>query len=372
MRSQFRIQDYALSPGLIAMSILALRLPASAAPISPRAASKDYQVDFLVSDGSIPTEHLDQNLRNGWGIAASPTGPWWVAVNEMEVAKVYDENGTPQELRVAVPGAPTGIVHSHGERFTVTDGENSGPARFLFAMESGKIAGWNPTVGPAPPQGQAFVVADRSSVGAIYKGLALAQTFAGDRLYAADFHNGRVDVFDDAFRLVNTIGGFVDRRLPEGYAPFGIQTLAGRIFVSYAKQDADAHDEVAGRGLGIVDVFELDGVLIAHVALHGLLNAPWGMAIAPVGFGEFSGKLLVGNFGDGTIAAYTTSDDLRRFTPSGVLRDAARKPLQIDGLWGIAFGNDAGAGSSKALYFAAGPADETHGAFGRITTAPAP
>src|SRR5882762_7395196 len=164
MPFQFRIKDYATSAALIAVAVLALRLPASAAPISPGAAPKDYAVDYLVSDGSIPTEHQDLEFRNGWGLAASPTGPWWVAVNQMEVSKVYDASGTPQDLRVVVPGSPTGIVNSGGLGFVVTDGTTSGPAKFLFAMENGKLAGWNPGVGPAPPQGEAFVVADRSSV----------------------------------------------------------------------------------------------------------------------------------------------------------------------------------------------------------------
>jgi uncharacterized protein (TIGR03118 family) len=373
MPFKVRIKDYAVSGALIAVAILALRLPATAAPISPGNAPKDYLVDYLLSDGSIPTEHQDLEFRNGWGIAASPTSPWWVAVNESEVSKIYNADGAVQDLRVTTPGAPTGIVNSGGTGFIVTDGTTSGPAKFLFAMENGQIAGWNPGVGPAPPLGQAFVVADRSSVGAVYKGLAIAHTIAGDRLYAADFHNARVDVFDENFALVNTIGGFVDPKLPAGFGPFGIQTLAGRIFVSYAKQDANAMDEVAGRGLGAVSVFDTDGTLMAQVGERGQLNAPWGMTIAPVGFGAASGKLLVGNFGDGTIVVYTMTDDMLKFTPSGVLRDAAsHKPIEIDGLWGIGFGNDAGAGSSKALYFAAGPADETHGAFGRITVTPVP
>jgi uncharacterized protein (TIGR03118 family) len=252
----------------------------------------------------------------------------------------------------------------------VTDGSASGPALFLFATESGKIFGYNPTVGPAAPLGEAFLGVDRSASGAVYMGLAIAQTGSGSRLYAADFHNGRIDVFDQSFMPVDTAGGFVDPRLPAGYAPFGIQTLAGRIFVSYAKQDAEALDEVVGNGLGLVDVFDTDGNLIARVGTHGQLNAPWGMAIAPAGFGALSGKLLVGNFGDGQIVAYSMTDDMLRFNPSGVLRDSARKPLRIDGLWGIAFGNGAQAGATNALYFAAGPAGESHGAFGRVTLAP--
>jgi len=370
MRIQTRISLAALSVASSALSILAHPLTTSAAPHSTAVATKDYKVDFLASDGVIPAENVDPELRNGWGLAASPTGPWWVAVNEMELAKVYDADGTPQELRVTIPGAPTGTVHSDGDGFVVTDGTVSGPARFLFATENGEILGWSPTVGPAPPAGQAFLGVDQSSSGAVYKGLAIAQTSTGARLYATDFHNGRVVVFDETFTPITTPGAFVDSRLPAGYAPFGIQTLQGRIFVSFAKQDADAEDEIAGQGMGFVDVFDTDGALIAQVGAHGQLNAPWGMAIAPSGFGPMSGKLLVGNFGDGTIAAFTMTDDMRRFNPAGLLRDAAHKPIQIDGLWGIAFGNDGAAGAATDLYFAAGPAEESHGSFGHISPTP--
>jgi uncharacterized protein (TIGR03118 family) len=370
MRFRSCISVCDLSVVSIALLALALPLPASAAP--PSAASKDYQVEYLVSDGTIPTEHIDLEFRNGWGLAASATGPWWVAVNEMETSRIYDANGVVQELHVSIPGAPTGIVRSDGSGFVVTDGSASGPARFLFATENGKIAGWNPTVGPAAPDQQAFVAVDRSLSGAVYKGIALAHTISGDRLYAADFKNARVDVFDESFSPVTLNGAFVDPKIPPGYAPFGIQMLAGRVFVSYAKRDADAIDEIAGQGLGMVDVFDTDGVLIAQVGVHGQLNAPWGMAIAPTGFGALSGKLLVSNFGDGTIVAFSMTDDMRRFNPSGVLRDAARKPIQIDGLWGIAFGNDGAAGPANALYFAAGPANEAHGAFGRVTLVATP
>jgi uncharacterized protein (TIGR03118 family) len=371
-RSNFVAWGAALLAASLAMSILALCVPASAAPISRGTTLKDYQANYLVSDGSIPSEHLDLEFRNGWGLAASPMGPWWVAVNELEAAKVHDADGAPQPLHVVVPGAPTGIVNSGGDGFIVTDGSASDPALFLLATEGGKIAGWNPSVGPASPQGEAFVGADRSSSGAVYKGLAIAQTSADDRLYAADFHNGRIDVFDESFALVTPLGAFVDPKLPAGYAPFGVQTLAGHVFVSYAKQDADALDEIAGQGLGAVAVFDTDGQFVDQVAVHGQLNAPWGMAIAPAGFGAMSGKLLVGNFGDGTIVAYTMTDDMKKFTPSGTLRDASRKPLQIDGLWGLAFGNDGGAGAASALYFAAGPSDESHGSFGRVTVVSTP
>ena len=367
MRAQSRKFLFPVTAAIFAIAAFALQLPASAAPV-PGGASKDYRVEFLLSDGSLPTEEVDLEFKNGWGLAASATGPWWVSVNEMETARVFDANGVSQNLRVTIPGAPTGIVRSEGPGFAVTDGTTSAPAQFLFALENGKIAGWNSTVGPAPPLGEAFIGADRSGVGAVYTGLALAQTLTGARLYAADFHNARVDVFDQSFGLVTTTGGFVDPKIPAGYAPFGIQMLAGKIFVSYAKQDPSSTDEVRGQGLGFVDVYDTDGNLIAQVGAHGQLNAPWGMALAPAaGFGAASGKLLVGNFGDGSIVTYDMTDDFMKFTPSGVLRDAARKPIQIDGLWGIAFGNDGAAGAANALYFAAGPAGETEGAFGRIT-----
>ena len=370
MRLQPRIGVCVLSAVSIPLSLAVLLLPTSATAVPLGAALKDYQVEYLLSDGSIPSEHEDLEFRNGWGIAASATGPWWVAVNENEVAKVFNADGSPQDLRVVIPGAPTGIVHSDSAAFVVTDGTASGPARFMFATESGKIFGWNPSVGPAPPQGQAYLGVDQSATGAVYKGLAIAQTGSGDRIYAADFHNGRVDVFDGMFAPVMAPGAFVDPRIPAGFAPFGIQNLAGRIFVSYAKQDADAMDEIAGQGLGFVSVFDTDGHYLAQVGAHGQLNAPWGMTISPVGFGSHSRELLVSNFGDGAIVAFKMTDDMLRFNPSGVLRDASRKPLKIDGLWGIGFGNGAQAGDPNALYFAAGPAGESHGAFGRVTLAP--
>jgi uncharacterized protein (TIGR03118 family) len=368
MRVQSRNVTLPVGVAMIAISAIALHTPASAAPLPRVGASKDYQVEYLLSDGSIPSEQIDLGFRNGWGIAASATGPWWVAVNEMESASVVDASGMTQALHVTIPGAPTGIVHSDSSGFVITDGTTSGSARFLFALEDGKIVGWNPSVGPAAPEQEAFLGADRSTAGAVYKGLAIAQTLTGTRLYATDFHNARVDVFDESFTLVTTQGGFVDPKIPAGYAPFGIQMIAGSIFVSYAKQDADAIDEVAGQGLGMVDVFDPDGMLIAQVGSHGQLNAPWGIALAPAaGFGAASGTLLVGNFGDGTIQTFAFTDDFRKFTPTGQLRSADRKPIRIDGLWGIAFGNGGQAGDPNALYFAAGPADETHGSFGRVT-----
>jgi uncharacterized protein (TIGR03118 family) len=224
------------------------------------------------------------------------------------------------------------------------------------------IRGWNPAAAPTT----ALVGADRSNVDAIYKGLAIAQTAAGPRLYAADFHNARVDVFNGSWQPVGSPGGFVDPSLPAGYGPFGIQTIGGRIFVSYAKQDEEAEDELAGQGRGFVDVFDTDGNLLARVAQHGQLNAPWGLALAPEGFGRFGGDLLVGNFGDGQINAYEELDN-GHFEHRGTLRDTSGGKLTIDGLWALEFGNAGANGTPDQLFFTAGPEDESHGLFGMIT-----
>jgi uncharacterized protein (TIGR03118 family) len=237
------------------VALLAIGLLTGFAP--PAEKQNSFTVHNLVSDQPGVADHLDPNLVNAWGLVASATSPWWVADNGTGVSTLYNGNtGTPLSLVVTIPGgAPTGTVFNGGAHFIVMSGGASGPARFLFASEDGTISGWNPAVPPTvpPPSKQAIVAVDNSAAGAIYKGLAIASTATGDFLYAADFHNGRVDVFDGAFAPVTTAGGFVDPNLPKGFAPFGIQNLQGRIFVAYAKQDADAEDEIAGEGLGAVD-----------------------------------------------------------------------------------------------------------------------
>ena len=349
---------------LAVSTTLAAFLGASAAP------RDTFQVQPLTSNGSQSGTQADANLVNAWGLAASPTSPWWVSSNGMKMSLLFDGTGAPQSLSVQIPGAPTGIVFNGGGNFMITDGTNSGPARFLFATEDGLIAGWNPGVPPANPSTQAFTAVDGSVRGAVYKGLAIATTVAGDRLYAADFRNGRIDVFDGSFAPVAMPEAFVDPKLPEGFAPFNVQVLNGRVFVAYARRDPATNDEVRGQGLGVVDVFDTEGRLLARVATRGQLNAPWGMAIAPTGFGSLGGRLLVGNFGDGTIQSFRMSDDMLSFSPGGVLRDDAGKPIVIDGLWGIAFGNDQQAGPAGTLFFTAGPQEEQAGLFGSITPVP--
>jgi uncharacterized protein (TIGR03118 family) len=207
-----------------------------------------------------------------------------------------------------------------------------------------------------------------SSSGAVFKGIAISNGSSGPRLYATDFGNGRVDVFDGGWNPVNTSGAFVDPTLPADYSPFGIQTIGDRVFVTYGEKQPGSDDEAHGQGLGFVDAYDLDGKFLGRVAQHGQLNAPWGVALAPASFGSFGGDLLVGNFGDGQINAY---QELRNghFEHRGTLRDATGGKLSIDGLWALEFGNTGPNGDPNTLFFTAGIQDEAHGLFGTITPA---
>ena len=340
-----------------------------AAPLGA-AGSNSYTVKVLASDVPTPGATLDSDLVNGWGLVAGPTTPWWVSDNGTDKSTLYTGTGTKIPLTVSVDGGPTGVVFNGTSSFVVSAQHASGPARFIFATEDGTIRGWNPGVPPPPPptttSTQTEVAVDSSPAGAIYKGLAIAQTPHGPRLYAADFHNARIDVFDGSWAPVSAPGAFVDGSLPAHYAPFNVQTIGDRIFVAYAKQDANAEDEVAGPGLGFVDMYDVFGNLLGRVASRGSLNAPWGLAWAPDTFGAFGGDLLVGNFGDGRINAYAPTGN-GHFAFQGQLQDGHGNPITIDGLWALQFGNDAAAGPKGTLFFTAGPDDETHGQFGSIT-----
>ena len=340
-----------------ALLLLALVLGAALVAVPPLGAAESnaYTVTPLVSDQSGVAPHTDGNLVNAWGLTAGPATPWWVSDNGKNKSTLYNGDGTPRALVVDVGGGPTGTTFNPTSAFALPTG---GKALFLFASEDGKIRGWNMAQGTT-----AVVVKNRSDVGAIYKGLTIADTSDGPRLYAADFHNARIDVFDGSFGLVS--GGFEDPSLPAGYGPFNVQVIGDRVFVAYAKQDEDAEDEIAGRGRGFVDAYDLAGNLLGRVAQHGQLNAPWGLALAPASFGRFGGDLLVGNFGDGRINAYEELPN-GHFEHRGELRGTDGKPLTIDGLWALRFGNDAAAGPSSTLFFTAGPDDESHGLFGSI------
>jgi uncharacterized protein (TIGR03118 family) len=334
-----------------------------AAAADAREQANPYTVHALVSDDpSVPAPATDTNLVNGWGLSAGPTTPWWAANNGTNTSTLYSGAGVKAALTVTVAGGPTGTVfNGSATDFMISQSGKSGAARFLFATEAGTIVGWSPTV-----NGTAGVTgADRSSAGAIYKGLATTN----DRLYASDFHNGRVDVFDASFGLVSLPGAFVDPKVPKGFAPFGIQALGGNIYVTYAKQDSAAKDDVAAPGLGYVNEFTPDGKLIGSVVnsqkKNAPLNAAWGLAMAPAGFGNFAGDLLVGNFGNGRVSAYAQSGS--KWVYKGQLRVGDGTPIAIPGLWAIAFGNGSAAGPATTLYFLSGPGDEKHGLFGSIT-----
>ena len=345
---------------LLALGVAAAGLAGAA---NGRTAAGIFNVHPLVSDSGATTAPAnDSSLVNSWGLSAGPTTPWWAANNGSNTSTLYSGVGSKAALTVSVSGGPTGTVfNGNPNAFPVSESGKSGGARFLFSTEAGTILGWNPAVDGTV----ALVGADRSSVGAVYKGLATAN----DRLYATDFHNGRVDVFDAAFNLVSQPAGFKDAKVPKGFAPFGIQALGGNIFVTYAKQDAAAKDDVAVPGQAYVDEFTPDGQLVARVVNSGKknapLNAPWGLALAPADFGVFSNFLLVGNFGDGRISAYTQKGNT--WVYKGQLRLADGTPIAIDGLWAIAFGNGSAAGSTNTLYFLSGPSQEKHGLFGSIT-----
>jgi uncharacterized protein (TIGR03118 family) len=350
----------------VVAALLALAPAAPAAATHPQNA---YHQTNLVSDLPGLAQLTDPDLVNPWGLAAGPTTPAWVADNGTDKATIYPGfvNGSPIQkagLVVNIPGgAPTGQVFNPTSGFVVHDGAASGAALFLFDSEAGLVTGWSPGVPPPPPSTQAQVGARVHN--AIYKGLAIASTSAGTFLYGADFHHGRIDVFNEGFDRVHLSGRFRDRQLPRGFAPFNIQELGGRLYVAYAKQDADREDEVAGPGLGFVDVYSTSGHLLRRLIRRGQLNAPWGLVRAPAaGFGRFSGALLVGNFGDGRINAY----DPATGAFLGRLRHEDGSPIEIEGLWALRFGNGV-TGTPTTLLFTAGIDDEAHGLFGAIEPA---
>ena len=345
-----------------------LPLPALGFAVALAAASMSSQAvqvsinNFVTDDQAAnPAQITDAGLVNGWGIAYSPTSPFWISSNGGGTADVYHVAPATQAtakvpLTVTIPGAGsvTGQVFNSGGA-----GQFNGDA-FLFVSEDGTVSGWRGSLGTT-----AEVLASMSG---IYKGAALASVGGNSYLYAADFGHGSIDVFKGSAGATNLTGSFNDASLPSGYVPFNVQALDGSLFVTYARRDGGSTDETAGAGFGYVDRYDLQGNLIGRVASGGVLDAPWGLAIAPSSFGALAGSLLVGNFGDGHISAY----DLATDSFIGQLNGSDGQPLAIDGLWAISVGNDAGAGSSQSLYFTAGPSDESHGLFGVMQLVPEP
>jgi uncharacterized protein (TIGR03118 family) len=350
-------------------------------------APKFFTESDLISDGAVAADHINPNLVNPWGIVAPSPAHFWDSNNGTGTSSLFDSSGNVNTMlpfvTIPAPGggtdtsAPTGVVFNGTTAFVVTNGTTSGPAVFIFATEDGTIAGWNPTVSSTT----AVLAVDNSASGAVYKGLTVFNIPAGNTLsagqyiFASNFHAGTIDVFDQNFQPVTlSAGAFHDPNIPAGYAAFGIQSLNGNLYVAYAKQDADKHDDVAGPGHGFVDVYSPSGALIRRLGGSGVqseLNSPWGVTIAPSSFGQFSNDILVGNFGDSHISAFNPTTGA--FV--GQLTNSLGQPLVLNGgatsakgLWGIfAFGNGNGAGSTNTIYFASGFNDESDGLFGSLT-----
>jgi uncharacterized protein (TIGR03118 family) len=419
------------------VALLAMVTAGSLAPIAasaeapPKASTSGTVLQTnLVSDLPGVAAVTDPNLVNSWGVSESPGSsgsPFWISDNNAGVATLYQVPGAgstpvstvPLVVNIPTPvsatgGAPTGTVFNTGATnaaFNVTGLNKSGktasaPAAFLFDTEDGTIVGWNPGIDPtgqfAGPGGisnNGTIAVDNSGnnftnpdpdqqTGAVYKGLAIATSstpiVAGDAnstalLYASNFRAGTVDVYDAAFSKVTALpaGAFTDPGLPADYAPFDVQVLNGKVYVTYARQNATSHDDLAGPHRGFVDVFNLDGTPglpgnAMRLVSRGPLDSPWGLAIAPQGFAGLSTPnndpvLLVGNFGDGFINAF----DSVTGSPVGQLKDPDGEPIQIDGLWALKVGNGGAGGAVDTVYFTAGPFEESHGLFGSLTTAAA-
>jgi uncharacterized protein (TIGR03118 family) len=325
-----------------------------------------YAVHGLVSDRQGHALHADAQLVNAWGLAASPTGPWWTANEASATSTLYSGAGRKQLLTVRVAGGPTGVAWYAGKELRVSAGGVSDPARFVYACEDGKLRAWTPTV-PAGWSTQSEVVVDEAAEAAVFRGVAID----GARVFATDFHNARVDVYDARWQRLRIAGAFVDKSIPDWYAPFGIQAIGGHVFVTYVyRAPVNGNDAPTG---GYVDEFDRDGRLLARVGHGGVLNAPWGLAQAPRSFGRFGGDLLIGNFGDGRINAYHRGSN--SWSYAGTLNDTRGKPLVINGLWGLGFGNGGAAGPADTLFFTSGPhtwRGETelgvHGLFGSIVS----
>ena len=328
-----------------------------------------YAINKLVSDIAGMAAQTDPNLVNPWGISLTATSPFWISNNGTKTSTLYNGAGVlfpaAGPLVVGNVGSATGQVANTTPAFAVAAGK---PASFIFSTEEGWIVGWNGSV----DRNNGKVLFDNSGAGPVYKGLALGANASGPVLYAANFAGGTIDAFDANMAPLMTSGGFADPNLPAGFAPFNIQKFGRSLYVTYAMQNDAKHDDVAGAGNGYINVFDMDGNLRKRLVAGSALNSPWGMAMAPSFYGDYSGTLLVGNFGDGTINSFdpVTGDWL------GALLDASGNPLVVQGVWGLIFGNGAtNGGDANTLYFTAGIAGdgnvEDHGLFGSITIAPA-
>ena len=325
-----------------------------------------YRQTNLVSNVPGLAHFTDPRLTNPWGISSAPGGPFWFSDNGSGKSTLYDNKGHPQPLIVTIPspmrgmtGTPTGTVfNSNINAFVVSKNGVSGSSIFLFDSEDGTISGWNENV----DRTKAVIAVNNASSGAVYKGLAIYSNSHKSFLYAANFHAGTIDVFNQKFAPVKLSGSFTDPHLPKGYGPFDIQNINNQLYVTYAKQNAQKNGDVPGAGHGFVDVFDTNGNFITRLISHGQLNSPWGLALAGSSFGKFSNDLLVGNFGDGHINAFDPHSGAFR----GQLTDQAGHPIVIDGLWALMFGLGGQAGKPNQLFFTAGIHQGAAGLFGLI------
>ncbi|MFI5381160.1 MAG: TIGR03118 family protein [Tepidisphaerales bacterium] len=329
------------------------------------------QTNLVANVGSVAGATTDPNLVHPWGIAINPAnGAIWVSDNGSGLSTAYTDHGANTGPIVAIPpptgasvgSAPTGIVFNNTSSFVVHNQTTSGASAYVFATEIGTISGWAPSV----DLNNAILAVDNHTSGAVYKGLAMAQRGSASFLYAADFHNGRIDVFDSSFHPVTIAHAFHDPSLPAGFAPFNVANIGGSLYVTYAKQDAVKHDDIPGAGLGYVDVYNSDGKLVKRFASKGSLDAPWAVVRAPAGFGPFGGDILVGNFGDGRINVFSTNGLF-----VATLKKTGGQPIAIGGLWGLQFGNGTTAGKKTTLFFAAGPNGALKGLLGKLDPKPA-
>jgi uncharacterized protein (TIGR03118 family) len=372
----------------VALSLMAVATTARADRDDHTIYVQTNLVSNQTAEGANPA---DPDLQNSWGVANIPGGPLWIADNNSGLSTLYDGDGVKNGLKVTIPlppsrkapppAAPTGMVWNPTSGFPIPiPGTNkTAAAIFIWVSEDGTITAWNPAADPIMPDGKggltstASLVVDNSGAGAVYKGVAFGTNKHGTFLFVTNIFAGTVEVYDSSFKPVKPgtfDGNFSDPTVPAGFAPFGIALVDNNIFVTYARQNAAKNDVVAGAGEGFVNVFNTEGVKLRRFASRGVLNAPWGVTRATAGFGEFSGDILVGNFGDegnfaGWINAFDEHGDFR-----GELRDAHGKPISINGLWSLVFGTFLKS-DADTLYFTAGPNEQTNGLFGKIVAMPA-
>lgn len=357
------------SPRFLRVAGAALLGATAILPAATSARAAGYKQTNLVADQPGHALATDPNLINPWGAAFFPGGAFWISDNGNGLSTLYTGAGgiipavfnVPAPSGQTTPASPTGIVINTSTGFDVPGTKT--PAAFIFSTEDGTISAWAGGLPTNPLDAVLAVDNSAGGTGAVYKGLAFGTTAAGNFIYATNFRAGTIDVFDSSFAPAGAklLGNFADPDIRPGYAPFGIHNIGGNLFVTYALQDAAKHDDVRGAGHGYVDVFDTDGHLLQHFAAHGFLDSPWGVALAPQGFGALSNEVLIGNFGSGTVNAYDLSGNYR-----GLVADKFGRSIVIPGLWGLYFGGGS-ASTPDTLFFTAGPDHETHGLFGTIT-----